>query len=188
MVTVGLSSVVMDKHGASKDNNSAAGANSELNTSSDSSSSSSGPLVEFSSSQSSAKEARSVKFFKCERFTWSLSPLWLASCAVTVCDTRNWDRGHWKRGGGISTLRCQLQSNFKNLLLFILIQDQCIYYIVIENHINHIFSVCNVCSVNVFSFVGQRVGVGVMIRPSSNKPGSSNPQYIIQNPLIHSTS
>uniref|UniRef100_K1RGH1 E3 ubiquitin-protein ligase TRIM37 n=1 Tax=Magallana gigas TaxID=29159 RepID=K1RGH1_MAGGI len=57
-VTVGLSSVVVDKHGASKDNNSAAGANNELNTSSDSSSSSSGPLVEFSSSQSNAKEAR----------------------------------------------------------------------------------------------------------------------------------
>lgn len=57
-VTVGLSSVMVDKHGASKDNNSAAGANNELNTSSDSSSSSSGPLVEFSSSQSNAKEAR----------------------------------------------------------------------------------------------------------------------------------
>lgn len=57
-VTVGLSSVVVDKHGASKDNNSAVGANNELNTSSDSSSSSSGPLVEFSSSQSNAKEAR----------------------------------------------------------------------------------------------------------------------------------
>lgn len=60
-VTVGLSSVMVDKHGASKDNNSASGANNELNTSSDSSSSSSGPLVEFSSSQSNAKEARSVK-------------------------------------------------------------------------------------------------------------------------------
>lgn len=58
MVTVGLSSVVVDKHGASKDNNSAVEANNELNTSSDSSSSSSGPLVEFSSSQSNAKEAR----------------------------------------------------------------------------------------------------------------------------------
>lgn len=62
-VTVGLSSVVVDKHGASKDNNSASGANNELNTSSDSSSSSSGPLVEFSSSQSNAKEARSVKLW-----------------------------------------------------------------------------------------------------------------------------
>lgn len=62
-VTVGLSSVVVDKHGASKDNNSTAGANNELNTSSDSSSSSSGPLVEFSSSQSNAKEARSVKLW-----------------------------------------------------------------------------------------------------------------------------
>ena len=61
-VTVGLSSVVVDKHGHSKDgnhlpSNSAAGANSDHNTSSDSSSSSSGPLVEFSN-QTAAKEKR----------------------------------------------------------------------------------------------------------------------------------
>lgn len=108
-VTVGLSSVMVDKHGASKDNNSASGANNELNTSSDSSSSSSGPLVEFSSSQSNAKEARSVKLWWFYKGLFGRFSSVVSLCTVTVCDTRNCIRGHWgKKGGGgvICILRC----------------------------------------------------------------------------------
>lgn len=105
MVTVGLSSVVVDKHGASKDNNSAVEANNELNTSSDSSSSSSGPLVEFSSSQSNAKEARSVKwgFYKGLLGLYLLCGLPCVQKLYVIQEITTQDTG---KLGDFSILRC----------------------------------------------------------------------------------